>query len=97
MEAKYPLIAFLDGDDYWAPSKLFEQASYLQAHPEISAVYCQALRVDVTGKLIFRKPFGSGIRDEDFLLKNLVKKPVSPALGSTLMIRIRSIQENGRV
>lgn len=87
MEAKYPLIAFLDGDDFWAPTKLFEQGSYLQAHPEFSAVYCQALRVDINGDLIYRKPFGSGIRDEDFMLKNLVNKPVSPALGSTLMIR----------
>ena len=86
-EARYPLIAFLDGDDYWASTKLFEQASFLEAHPEVSAVYCQALRVDVDGNTIYRKPFGSGIRDEDFLLKNLVKKPVSPALGSTLMIR----------
>jgi len=86
-EARYSLVAFLDGDDYWASTKLFEQASYLEAHPEISAVYCQALRVDVNGNLIYRKPFGSGIRDEDFLLENLVKKPVSPALGSTLMIR----------
>jgi len=95
MEAKYPLIAFLDGDDYWAPAKLIRQASNLNAHPAFAAVYCQALRVDVTGKLIFRKPFGYGIRDEDFLLKNLVKKPVSPALGSTLMIRSEILKKMG--
>jgi len=86
-EAKYPLIAFLDGDDFWAPTKLFDQSSFLQTHPEFSAVYCQALRVDVNGNMIYRKPFGFGIRDEDFLIKNLVNKPVSPALGSTLMIK----------
>lgn len=92
-EARFPLIAFLDGDDYWAPKKLFKQASYLEAHPEISAVYSQALRVDVCGNLIYRKPFGYGIKDEDFQLKNLVNKPVSPALGSTLMIRKDILKE----
>jgi glycosyltransferase involved in cell wall biosynthesis len=95
LEAKYPLIAFLDGDDFWAPTKLFEQAAYLEAHPEISAVYCQAVRVDVTGGLVNRKPFGYGIRDEGFLLKNLVKKPISVALGSTLMIRLEVLEKMG--
>ena len=92
-EAKHSLIAFLDADDYWAPKKLISQMSYLQTHPETAAVYCQALRVDINGNLIFRKPFGSGIRDENFLLNNLLTRPKTPALGSTLMIRTEILRK----
>ena len=34
------LIALLDADDLWLPGKLRKQVEYLNAHPELGAVYC---------------------------------------------------------
>lgn len=80
-------LAFLDADDYWAPTKLRHQVTFLETHPDFAAVYCQGLRVDEEGKLIYRKPFGFGIRDKDFQFTNSMANPKSPALGSTLLIK----------
>jgi glycosyltransferase involved in cell wall biosynthesis len=40
--AKAPLIAFLDGDDAWEPNYLAEHVSFLNAHPDVDAVYPNA-------------------------------------------------------
>jgi glycosyltransferase involved in cell wall biosynthesis len=40
------LIAFLDGDDCWEPSKLEKQVRILQLIPDIDVVYCKFHRVD---------------------------------------------------
>jgi glycosyltransferase involved in cell wall biosynthesis len=41
--ARAPLIANLDGDDFWAPEYLEKQVGYLQAHPEVDVVYPDAV------------------------------------------------------
>ena len=38
--ARGELIALLDADDLWLPGKLHKQVAYLNAHPELGAVYC---------------------------------------------------------
>jgi len=85
--AKGTYLAFLDADDFWAPTKLRRQIDFIRKNPEFSSVYCQAFKVDEKGKLILRSPFGAGIQDEFFRLSNSLEKTVSPALGSTLLIK----------
>jgi glycosyltransferase involved in cell wall biosynthesis len=43
------VLAFLDADDRFAPTKLAVQASLLERRPEVGAVYCAHRRVDARG------------------------------------------------
>jgi hypothetical protein len=45
-------IASLDGDDYWLPGKLERQVSFLEAHPDCSAVYANAIAIDRGDRVI---------------------------------------------
>ncbi len=50
--ARGDYVARVDGDDYWLPGKLARQLAYLQAHPDCSAVYTNAITVDEGGSRI---------------------------------------------
>jgi glycosyltransferase involved in cell wall biosynthesis len=41
LAARGQLLAFLDADDLWAPTKLHTQLDYLKAQPEVGAVVCR--------------------------------------------------------
>ena len=45
-------VAHLDGDDYWLSRKLAKQVALMDAHPELSASYTNALCIDETGRAI---------------------------------------------
>lgn len=45
-------IAHIDGDDFWLPSKLQSQISFLHNHPECVAVYSNAIVVDDNQSLL---------------------------------------------
>lgn len=47
--ARAPLIAFLDGDDLWLPTKLERQVALFRAHPELGVVYSRRLLIDEEG------------------------------------------------
>jgi glycosyltransferase involved in cell wall biosynthesis len=51
-EAKSPLIAFLDADDWWHTGKLKWQVAYLEKHPEIGFSFTDYMHVDEQGKLL---------------------------------------------
>ena len=42
MAATGDYLAFLDADDYWEPTFLAEQMAYVQRHPQVALVYCDA-------------------------------------------------------
>jgi glycosyltransferase involved in cell wall biosynthesis len=51
-EACGTYIAHLDGDDFWLPGKLAAQISFLEKHPDCSAVYSNALAIKDNGEPI---------------------------------------------
>jgi glycosyltransferase involved in cell wall biosynthesis len=64
-------IARTDGDDYWLPGKLARQLAFLQAHPECSAVYTNAITVDKDGNRI---GLFNDVGDERFDLPALLRR-----------------------
>ena len=56
-EARAPLVAFLDGDDAWAPAKLARQVAAMAAAPDAALCYTTTRVVDADGRpLPERKP-----------------------------------------
>jgi glycosyltransferase involved in cell wall biosynthesis len=47
-----PLLAFLDADDYWYPTKLEVQVAELARRPELVAVACRVHYVSSTGRVL---------------------------------------------
>ncbi|MHB8994125.1 MAG: glycosyltransferase family 2 protein [Armatimonadota bacterium] len=52
------LLALLDSDDEWAPTKLERQLAVLEARPELAAIGCHRVRVkiDAAGTELWRRP-----------------------------------------
>jgi len=50
--AKGEFVAFLDADDYWAPSKLEKQLKLIQNDPRIGVVYSDRQTIDAVGNEI---------------------------------------------
>ena len=50
-----PLVAFLDADDAWLPTKL-EQQLALFKRPEVGVVFCRRMLMDESGSLLPAKP-----------------------------------------
>lgn len=42
-------ISFIGSDDYWMPHKIADQVAYLEAHPEITLVHSNSIKVDADG------------------------------------------------
>lgn len=47
-------IALINSDDVWLPNKLEQQVRFLDAHPEVGAVFTQALIVDDNDQVVTR-------------------------------------------
>ncbi len=48
--ARAPLVAFLDGDDVWLPTKLERQTALFQADAELGVVYARRWLIDEQGR-----------------------------------------------
>ena len=61
------IIAFLDGDDWWEPSKLSTVLSEFESHPEIGAVGHGIFEVDEKGNQLYRnvpnRPYSCYLRN----------------------------------
>lgn len=55
-EARSPFITFMDDDDISKPERLERQVAFLEAHPNIASVACQADWIDSVGRPIPNDP-----------------------------------------
>src|SRR5947208_2986570 len=63
-EAKGELIATYHADDIYLPTIVSEQVAYLQAHPEVGAVFASDIFVDAEGREYGRMDLPEEVRGE---------------------------------
>jgi glycosyltransferase involved in cell wall biosynthesis len=82
--SKGELIAFLDADDLWLPTKLEKQVHKIINDPEIGLVHCGFEEIDASGKRLDKSVDGM----EGWVSKELLlfERPVVLATGSTGLI-----------
>lgn len=79
-----PLVAFLDADDAWHPTKLERQVERIRGRPEIGFVNCGLEEVDSAGRTLgYRNEGLGGWIARDLLL---LHDGVAPAGGSSVLI-----------
>jgi len=88
-EARGTLIAHLDGDDFWLPGKLAAQMSFLEQHPDCSAVYSNAFVVRDDGVPL---GFFNNPQPERFDLNGLLRR--GNFLNHSSMLYRASLREN---
>lgn len=65
-------ISFLDSDDLWLPTKLFEQAEYIKRKKNIGLVYTDFSYIDKNSTDLKKKSYTKFYKT--FVLKKLIKK-----------------------
>jgi glycosyltransferase involved in cell wall biosynthesis len=80
-------VAFLDHDDIWHPSKLFEQITFMEKHPNYSACMCWYLTSrKVGGHYSYKQIFSYDNFDK--MMENwLTLKGNGPLMPSTMLVR----------
>jgi glycosyltransferase involved in cell wall biosynthesis len=87
------LIAFLDSDDLWLPSKIEKQIEQFNARPELGLIHCGVIEFnEQTGRETRRLDGQQGWVANELLL---LQRPVILGGGSGLMIRRKIYQEIG--
>jgi glycosyltransferase involved in cell wall biosynthesis len=84
-EARGELLAFLDADDVWLPTKLRRQVELLDAHPEVALVFCDMNTIDATGKILSHTLYQPGEFDPNRVYARVLRTNV--VYNSSLIIR----------
>lgn len=91
--SKGEFIAFLDGDDYWASSKLEKQVKILENWPDVSVVYCKFHRVNTQGLLLSDSP--QPLPPPDNLYKALLFGNIIYGSCSAVVVRAAALEDVG--
>ena len=83
MIARGQLLAFLDADDVWLPTKTERQVELISARPELGLVYCGLRRVDSGGQPVGTFP----VPDPGEVIRNvLLQRGPQPSIAQTGLI-----------
>lgn len=88
-----PLLAFVDADDAWRPTKLERQVERIVARPALGLVTCSLEEVDESGRPLGQRIVGRGGWIGADLL--LLREGVAHASGSTVLIPRRAFESVG--
>jgi len=89
--ATAPYIAFIDGDDLWAPQKLAIHYEIMEEHPEIDLSFSYSTVIDENGDSTgrFSRPARGYISFRELLIENLVHN------GSAAVVRREALDKAG--
>jgi glycosyltransferase involved in cell wall biosynthesis len=86
------LIAFIDADDLWAPTKIERQLQALEeAGPQVGLVYCWTARLREDGTIL---GYHGGVRHDGHALSTIVRSNYIGS-GSNVLVRRQSLVEVG--
>lgn len=91
-KAKADLIAFLDADDLWHPTKLGEQVKIFATHPDVGLTYTNVNVIDEHDKVLYEIPPGDSTELNEpskILLKCYIRT------ASSVMVRRNLFQQTG--
>lgn len=90
-QSKGEYLAFLDGDDLWAPEKLEKQVAHLENSPSLGISICRSAFIDEQGELlgIYQIPKLSGITPYHVLCRNPIGNGSVPVIRRAVFDEIR--------
>ena len=84
LESRGGLLAFLDSDDIWLPSKIEKQVRWLLSDPEVGLVHTGCLEVDAAGRVLRKRLDGM----EGWVAESMLRlqRPVILGGGSAVLV-----------
>lgn len=86
-----PYVAFIDGDDLWAPQKLALHTEFLHSHPDVDLSFSYSSVIDEDGASTgrFSRPVKGYISFRELLIENVVHN------GSAVVLRREALDKAG--
>jgi glycosyltransferase involved in cell wall biosynthesis len=88
--SRAPLVAFLDADDLWAPTKLEKHVAHLAANPRVGVSYSQSALIDETGKAmgLIQSPSDRAVDAVEIFCNNPIGNGSSPVIRRDVLDQI---------
>lgn len=94
-EARAPLVARMDCDDYCVPSRFAEQVSYMDKRADIYVLGCRSVNIDEHGNRIKGKEYNIAYAIDQQEIIELMGRDIYPLLHPSLMYRTARVLSLG--